>query len=45
MTNPGHQFQDSAPNFMTFQIDKNTTIGCKLKVGATVEVTYRRRER
>jgi hypothetical protein len=41
MTNPGHQFQDSATKSMTFQIDKNTTVDGKLKVGANADVTYR----
>jgi predicted 3-demethylubiquinone-9 3-methyltransferase (glyoxalase superfamily) len=41
MTKSGQQFQDSAMKSMTFQIDKNTTIDGKLKVGATADVTYR----
>lgn len=32
--------QDS-PKSMTFQIDKNTTVDGKLKVGANADVTYR----
>jgi predicted 3-demethylubiquinone-9 3-methyltransferase (glyoxalase superfamily) len=41
MTNPGNQFQDSSAKTMTFQIDKNTTVDGKLKVGANADVTYR----
>ncbi len=41
VTNPGHKFQDSSAKSMTFQIDKNTTVDGKLKVGANAEVTYR----
>lgn len=41
MANPGQQFQDSATKSMTFQIDKNTTVDGKLKVGANADVTYR----
>lgn len=40
MANPGQQLQDS-PKSMTFQIDKNTTVDGKLKVGANADVTYR----
>jgi predicted 3-demethylubiquinone-9 3-methyltransferase (glyoxalase superfamily) len=39
--NPGNQFQDSSAKTMTFQIDKNTTVDGKLKVGANADVTYR----
>lgn len=41
MANPGHQLQDSSAKSMTFQIDKNTTVDGKLKVGANADVTYR----
>lgn len=41
MTNPGNQLQDSSAKTMTFQIDKNTTVDGKLKVGANADVTYR----
>jgi len=33
--------QEAAPKSMNFQIDKNTTIDGKLKVGASADVTYR----
>ncbi len=33
--------QEAAPKSMHFQIDKNTTIDGKLKVGASADVTYR----
>jgi len=33
--------QEAAPKTMHFQIDKNTTIDGKLKVGASADVTYR----
>ena len=38
----GHQIASApAPQTMTFQIDKNTTIEGKLKVNANADVTYR----
>ncbi len=40
-TNRELQQQEAAPKSMNFQIDKNTTIDGKLKVGAGAEVTYR----
>lgn len=40
-SNQGQQMQQAAPNSMTFQIDKNTTVDGKLKVGANADVTYR----
>jgi len=40
-TNRELQQQEAAPRSMNFQIDKNTTIDGKLKVGAGAEVTYR----
>jgi hypothetical protein len=33
--------QEAAPKNMNFQIDKNTTIEGKLRVGASADVTYR----
>lgn len=41
MSNSGQQMQQTAPKTMTFQIDKNTTVDGKLKVGANADVTYR----
>ena len=35
------QQEAAAPKSMNFQIDKNTTIDGKLKVGASADVTYR----
>jgi len=40
-TNRELQQQEAAPKSMSFQIDKNTTIDGKLKVGASADVTYR----
>ena len=40
-TNRELQQQEAAPKSMNFQIDKNTTIDGKLKVGASADVTYR----
>src|SRR5438309_2322571 len=40
-TNRELQQQEAAPRSMNFQIDKNTTIDGKLKVGASADVTYR----
>ncbi|HEY2119264.1 MAG TPA: hypothetical protein VGH37_08790 [Candidatus Acidoferrum sp.] len=37
----GQQLQEAMPKSMTFQIDKNTTIDGKMKVGANADVTYR----
>ncbi len=39
--NQGQQLQEAQPKSMTFQIDKNTTVDGKLKVGANADVTYR----
>jgi hypothetical protein len=41
MSNPGQQMQETQQKTMTFQIDKNTTVDGKLKVGANADVTYR----
>ncbi|HXH67405.1 MAG TPA: hypothetical protein VNI81_09400 [Candidatus Limnocylindrales bacterium] len=42
MSNQGQQLQqETQPKSMTFQIDKNTTVDGKLKVGANADVTYR----
>jgi predicted outer membrane protein len=41
MSNLGQQMQDMQQKSMTFQIDKNTTVDGKLKVGANADVTYR----
>lgn len=41
MSNLGQQMQDNQQKSMTFQIDKNTTVDGKLKVGANADVTYR----
>jgi hypothetical protein len=42
MSNQGHHLQQEAmPKSMTFQIDKNTTVDGKLRVGANADVTYR----
>ena len=41
---PSHTMSSAAqdsPKSMTFQIDKNTTVDGKLKVGANADVTYR----
>jgi hypothetical protein len=40
-SNQGQQLQETLQKSMTFQIDKNTTIDGKLKVGANADVTYR----
>jgi hypothetical protein len=40
-SNLGLQLQDLQQKTMTFQIDKNTTVDGKLKVGANADVTYR----
>jgi hypothetical protein len=37
----GQQLQEAMSKSMTFQIDKNTTIDGKMKVGANADVTYR----
>ena len=41
MSNQGQQLQEQQQKTMTFQIDKNTTVDGKLKVGANADVTYR----
>jgi hypothetical protein len=41
MSNLGQQLQETPQKSMTFQIDKNTTVDGKLKVGANADVTYR----
>lgn len=41
MSNAGQQMQETTQKSMTFQIDKNTTVDGKLKVGANADVTYR----
>jgi hypothetical protein len=37
----GEQMGQTAPKMMTFQIDKNTAVDGKLKVGSDADVTYR----
>jgi len=41
MAKLGHEVQEPTQKSMTFQIDKNTTVDGKLKVGANADVTYR----
>jgi len=41
VSNTSQESQAAAQKSMTFQIDKNTTVDGKLKVGANADVTYR----
>lgn len=41
MSKMGQELQEPTQKSMTFQIDKNTTVDGKLKVGANADVTYR----
>jgi hypothetical protein len=41
VSNMSQESQEPTQKSMTFQIDKNTTVDGKLKVGASADVTYR----